>query len=77
MNNQRRKKLNIVSEKVSFIKGEIEAIYEEEQECLNNMPENLQGSDRYVQSEEACDQMMECIDSLDDIICIIEEIVEM
>ena len=77
VNNQRRKKINTIIEKISYIKDEIEIIYEEEQDCMSNIPENLQGSDRYIQSEDACDIMSECIENLDDIISILEEVIEM
>lgn len=38
----------------------------EEQECLDNMPENLQGSERYESMESAIDSLEEAIEKIDD-----------
>ena len=77
MNNKRRVKLQVIAAKISDICDEIDSVYEEEADCMNNMPENLQGSDRYAQSEDICEQLYECAEMLNDIIDIINDIVVM
>lgn len=77
MNNKRRQKLCAISEKITIIRGELEDIRGEEQCCMDCIPENLQNSDRYLQSEEICDMLSELDDQLYDIIDMIDEIVSM
>lgn len=54
MNAKRRKRIMAVANKIDELIEELMEIREEEQGCLDNMPENLQSSDRYQQMEEAC-----------------------
>ena len=50
------------------LKDELENICSEEQDYFDNMPENLQGSMRGMDSEEAIDKMNEAIESMDNAI---------
>ena len=75
MNNRRRKKIEILSTEIEKLSNCIQDICDEEQECLYNMPENLQGTDRYSKAEECCEQLEECIDLLSEVIDIMEEVV--
>ena len=66
MNKLRRKTLQRIFDQLSNLREEIEAVKEEEDESRENMPENLQGSERYEQSETASsnmDKAMEYISS--------------
>ena len=66
MNKLRRKSLQEIFDKLSDLREEIESIKDEEDESRENMPENLQGSERYEQSETASysmDEAMEFISS--------------
>ena len=49
MNNTRRKKLSRLAEQIEEIKEALEVLKEEEESYQENMPENLQGSERYEQ----------------------------
>lgn len=53
MNNPRRKKLNKLMEQIEDLKMALEEILEEEQEAFDNIPENLEGTERYEKAEEA------------------------
>ena len=53
MNKIRRKALQEIFDKLSALSDELESIKEEEDESRENMPESLQGSERYEQSESA------------------------
>ena len=64
MNNQRRKKVTKIIEKISALeslmselKEAVEEIREEEQECLDNIPENLMGTERYEATELAVENL--------------------
>jgi chaperonin cofactor prefoldin len=74
MNKVRRQQLKKWLEDLENIKNELERIAEDEQEYYDNIPENLQNSERATDSEAAIDQMNEAVSSLEDVICIIEEI---
>lgn len=76
MNKSRRKQIESVIGKLEEIKSEIDMIREEEQDCLWNMPENLQNSDRYQMSEEAVSNMEGAMDDLDEVIELLEGAME-
>lgn len=50
------------------IKSGLESICTDEEDCFGNMPENLQGSQRGMDAEEAIDAMNEAIESMDNAI---------
>lgn len=75
MNKTRRQQLRKWLEDMENIKSELEAICSDEQDYFDNMPENLQGSQRGCDSEEAIEQMEEAVSSIEEAISIIEEIV--
>ncbi len=68
MNNARRKQLDEIETELQDLKERFETIKEDEEEYLNNIPENLQGSERYEVAEEACDALGEALDYFDEII---------
>ena len=72
MNQRRRKWLEEISERLSELKDELEVIQEEEYK--ENIPKNLQGSERYEKAEESVDQLEEAVDGLSDILELIEDI---
>ena len=76
MNKERRKKIQGIADQLEELKGNLELIQEEEEEYRDNIPENLQGSERYEKAEEACDALSEAVDSLDDIIASLGELAE-
>ncbi len=53
MNAKRRKRIMAVANKLDELVEQLMEIREEEQECLDNMPENLQDSERGQQMGEA------------------------
>lgn len=75
MNKERRKKIKEISNKLMDLQADLQWIAEEEEEARDSMPESLEGSDRYTESEEASQAMedadgaiQEAIDYLSDII---------
>lgn len=75
MNNNRRKQLRKWLTDLEAIKGELEDICSDEEDYFANMPENLQGSIRGTDSEDAIDKMYEAIDSLDEAISTVEDVI--
>lgn len=66
MNNKRRKLLSQARGALDVADEIISRIIDEEQDCLDNIPENLQMSDRYESMEAA-------VDCLEDARCNIDE----
>lgn len=68
MNKQRRQKIRDVRKEIENCKENLQKILDEEQDYFDNMPENLQGSMRGSDSEDAIDTMESCIEDLENII---------
>lgn len=68
MNNERRNKLKIIMKTLSSIVNDIEKVKSEEEDYMDNMPENLQGSDRYSKAEEACECLESAIENIENAI---------
>lgn len=74
MNKQRRQKIRDVRKEIENCKENLQKILDEEQDYFDNMPENLQGSIRGSDSEDAIDTMENCIEDLENIIKELTEI---
>lgn len=72
MNKARRKALDEVISKIEEAKELLEDLQAEEEEYRDNMPENLQGSERYEAADAAVDNMSSAVDALDEAISSIE-----
>ena len=73
MNKNRRKQIDGVIADLQEIQGTVESIMNDEEEYRDNIPENLQGSERYERAEEACNYLQEAYDGIDDVIILLEE----
>lgn len=88
MNEQRRKSIQEIAdkikeahEKIESIISDLEDIKSDEQDYLDNIPENLQGSERYSIAEEAIDNLDSAIAELnstdfDDTIGYLQRVIE-
>ena len=76
MNKERRKSLREIQSKLERLGEDLEALKEEEEEYGDNMPENLQESERYQRADEVCDLLQEALENLDNAYQQIEEAVE-
>ncbi len=74
MNNERRKRIKKVITTLSECSSELESIKDDEDDARESMPENLQNSDRYEESENCSDVIGDAISDLDDIVNGLEEI---
>lgn len=68
MNNNRRKEIRNVIEHLEGIQCQIENIRDDEQDYIDNMPENLQGSERCETAEAAVENLDSAIESLEELI---------
>lgn len=68
MNKQRRKDIDTIIQALEEIREQIQFVLEEEQEYLDNIPENLQNSERYETAETAVQELEEADGSIDNII---------
>ena len=76
MNRIRRKHLAELMGKMEEIIADLEALKEEEEDYRDNMPENLQGSERYEKADEACDSLDSAVSSIEDALSYIAEATE-
>ena len=76
MNKERRKSLREIQSKLDRLGQDLEALKEEEEEYRDNMPENLQESERYQRADEVCDLLQEALENLDNAYQQFEEAVE-
>ena len=68
MNRERRKALRQWSIRAEELKSDLENILWDEQTYYDNIPENLQFSERATTSEEAIGHMEDAIDDLSEVI---------
>lgn len=76
MNNTRRKELERIVDVVSELKEHLEMLQGEEEEYRDNIPENLQGSERYEKADTACDNLYSAVSSLEEALDSINESME-
>lgn len=76
MNKVRRKALSEIAEQTGTLRDELETLRDEEDEYRENIPESLQGGEKYELSESASDSMNEALDLLDEAIGSIESATE-
>ena len=76
MNKQRRKAIEDVTGKIRDLLTDLECLRDEEEEYKDNMPENLQGSEKYEKAEECVYGLGEAIDDIDRALDNINEYIE-
>lgn len=74
MNKNRRKEIGNQIKLLEDVKSKLETILSDEEYYFENMPENLQGSMRGEESEEAIDIISEAIDTLQSVCENLEDI---
>ena len=76
MNKIRRKELESIISVLESQRERIDLVAEEEQEARDNMPENLEGSERVEKMEDCISTLEEASSDIQDIIDKISEIIE-
>ena len=67
MNKDRRNQIKKVISMLQNAKEILNSICDEEQDAYDNMPENLQGSMRASDMEDAISEMSDALDAIDDV----------
>lgn len=75
MNNARRKTLGEAMDLLYRAKDILECVRDEETEAFENIPENLEGSDRYERAEEIVGYLDEAFDGLEEMLENLEEVI--
>lgn len=65
MNNKKRESLKDAKMYLERASNIVSKVLDDEQYCLDNMPENLQASERYERMETAIDKLEEAIEQID------------
>ena len=76
MNKTRRKALARINERIEELRSELETLLEEEEECLDNIPENLQGSEHYEIAEAALSNLSDAYETLDEVHGLLADIID-
>ena len=76
MNADRRKRLTALAEKLDEIRSQLEDITTEEEEALENIPENLQETERYETMDEIVADLQDTTGELEEMYDRIIEITE-
>ena len=72
VNEARREELTKFHDTVLEVKKQLAMLHNEEEEYMDNIPENLQCSERYVRAENAADALDSAMSSLEDVLDYIE-----
>lgn len=74
-----RKRRSDIAKAVSLLETAlkiVEAVRDDEQDCLDNMPENLESSYRYEKMESAVDRLDDAVSSIEEARDALEEAAE-
>ena len=74
LNKARKRVISDAVIRLREVRGVIETVRDDELNAMENVPENLQESERYSSMEDAVDIMDDAIDNLDDIISALDNI---
>lgn len=73
MNADRRKALRKIYAAIEEAKSDLETVHDEEHEAFLNIPENLEGSERYEAAENAVDNLEGAFSGLEEVLEYIDE----
>ncbi len=68
MNKPKRQKIREAIKFLELAKEIVEFVAEDEEECLNNFPDNLQSSERYYAMEESQSVLSDAADDIESIL---------
>lgn len=75
MNKSRRKSLQLIFDEITELKDKLEIILDEEECYRDNIPENLQASERYEKAEAATEKIYEAVSYLENAAYELDEII--
>lgn len=75
MNKKRREIIRTAVETISQSTSMIEGVLDQEVDALDNWPENLQNTERYIRSEDAVDNLESATSLLKEALPYLEEVI--
>lgn len=66
MDDKRRGRLKDALKMIASVATIVDSVCDKEQDCLDNYPENLQGTERYERMEDAVDNLNDALEKIDD-----------
>lgn len=75
MNKERRKKINNIIDKIRKENDNLNNVLSDEEIAFDSMPEGLQSSERGIDSEEAIEIMQNSIETINEVLNDLEEII--
>lgn len=66
MDAKRRGRLHDALKMLASAATIVDSVCDKEQDCIDNYPENLQGTERYEQMEAAVDSLNDALEKIDD-----------
>lgn len=66
MNAARRNKLQEAVKLLDLASEIVDTVHDQENDCVENYPENLQGTDAYQNMEEAADYLADAMDQIEE-----------
>lgn len=66
MDKKRRQRLKDAAQSLSNVISVVEQVLDKEQDCMDNYPENLIGSERFDRLEEGADLLSDAIEKLEE-----------
>lgn len=76
MNDERRKRLQTIHDKLIELGEELTSIQQEEQEAFENLPDSLQGGERGAAMEQAADHLDDAVNAMTEVTDAINEAVK-
>lgn len=77
MNEKRRDQLRGAIRKISEVQSTVDIVFDAETDCIDNMPENLQGTDRFERMEDAAERLSDALELLEDARSLIQSAVDL
>ncbi len=75
MNSARRDKLRIAADMLESCYRLIDQVHDEEADCMDNIPENLQSSEMYIRIEDNVENLGDALDILESAMSVLEAVI--
>lgn len=66
MNNTRRNSLKEAIQLLTRVSVMVDTVCDKEQDCVDNYPENLQGTEKFENMEDAVESLNDALEKIDD-----------
>lgn len=74
MNKARRKQIAEIKDRIETAMQDLQSVLGDEQDYYDNIPENLQGSMRAMETEDGISSLEEAVDNLDSAVSSLDEV---